>query len=61
MPESESSVQGVSGWAWWVVRDDGDRVSGPFATREEAERIWRGVYDTSEYRVDYQYAVGAPS
>lgn len=44
-------------WAWWVVRDDGDRCAGPFGTQAEAERIWRNVFDTSEYRVDYQYAV----
>ena len=46
-------------WAWWVVRDDGDRCSGPFATKAEAESIWRGTYDTTEYLVDYQYGSAA--
>lgn len=44
-------------WAWWVVRDDGDRCAGPFDTKDEAEHIWRNVFDISEYCVDYQYAV----
>jgi hypothetical protein len=41
-------------WAWCVIRDDGDRCAGPFDTEDEADRKLRTLFDTSEYRVDYQ-------
>lgn len=33
---------------WWIGRDDGEIVAGPYETREAAEKVWRAVYDTSE-------------
>lgn len=50
---------GAPTWAWWVVRDDGDRCAGPFETRDEVEEKLRRVFDPSEYLVDYQYATPA--
>lgn len=45
-------------WSWWVVRDDGDRVAGPFDTQAEAQRLLDiDLFDRGEYRVDYQYAI----
>ena len=41
-------------WRWWVVRDDGDRCSGPWDSREEAARALL-IFDPSEYRIDYQF------
>lgn len=36
---------------WWIGRDDGEICAGPYATREEAERVLRNIFDTSEYVV----------
>jgi hypothetical protein len=48
-------------WAWWVVRDDGDRVAGPFDTQAKAQRLIDiDLFDKSEYLVDCQYAVLDP-
>jgi hypothetical protein len=35
---------------WWVVRDDGEVMEGPYS-REKADARLKLLYDTSEYRV----------
>jgi hypothetical protein len=52
--EADSFIGG--GWPtpesadWWIERDDGERVSGPHLHKRAVE-LWRGTYDTTEYRV----------
>jgi len=42
-------------WGWWVVRDDGDPMEGPYDTEEEADDRLRCLYDRSEYLVEQRY------